>query len=272
MPEGPECHVIADSLRKLLLNKSVVDVAVIAGRYYNSERQLPGLELFQSMLPTKISAVKCKGKLIYIKFGRGRNRIYLFNTLGMTGCWTTDSSQNHLHVKFQIDDDITLYYRDPRHMGTLKFTVNRDKELKTRGPDILSKSSRKLDIVPIYRKYNSKNICWAMMNQKLISGIGNYLKAEILYRCGISPMHNIKDLSDQQLHAIYKWARRLAKKSYKHGGATIYTYINGITNQKGGFTKFMRVYNRQTDKKGRKVVKTQTADKRVTSWVPELQA
>ena len=58
------------------------------------------------------------------------------------------------------------------------------------------------------RKYDKKYLVWAMMEQKIISGIGNYLKSEILYQSRISPHVLIHDLPDDKLRELSFRTRR----------------------------------------------------------------
>lgn len=263
MPEGPECHVLTDSLRELIDGKKLVDFNVLRGRYNET-----GITNSANLKGHHVKKVECKGKLICIYIGH----YCLFITLGMTGTFTT-IQDNHCQVSMDFDE-ITIYYRDPRHMGTLRVARNMDEInniLHSRGPDLLTQDIGIKEFANILRRVNNKNICIVLMDQKYVSGIGNYLKAEILYRCKISPWKNVKELTDDQLENIYTISRVLLKKSYKKGGASIYTFENSLINVKGRFTQNFRVYNKDKDSHGYVVIRDETPDKRVTHWVPEVQ-
>jgi formamidopyrimidine-DNA glycosylase len=108
------------------------------------------------------------------------------------------------------------------------------------------------------------------MNQSVISGIGNYLKAEILYAAKISPHRLCKDLTEEEIKLIAEKSFEITNASYQSGGATIMTYRDE-NNEKGLYSRRFMVYNHKTDPKGNKVIKETTTDKRSTYWVPEVQ-
>ena len=62
------------------------------------------------------------------------------------------------------------------------------------------------------------------MNQKLVSGIGNYLKAECLYASRISPHRACDSLSDEEIDLLFENCKTIIRRSYELGGATISSY------------------------------------------------
>ena len=108
------------------------------------------------------------------------------------------------------------------------------------------------------------------MNQSVISGIGNYLKAEILYACEISPHRFCKDITETEFKSLAESCYWITRLSYKMGGATLATYKDAA-GKKGEFSRRFAVYNQKYDPEGRVVIKETTKDKRMTHWVPEVQ-
>ena len=99
------------------------------------------------------------------------------------------------------------------------------------------------------------------MNQTVIAGIGNYIKSDSLYLARISPHRTVFDLSDGELAILNRSIKQVMKESYQQGGR----YVSS------GKTYSFLVYNQTHDIDGNKVVKEETADKRATFWVPEVQ-
>ena len=98
MPEGPECRHITDCLKQLLIGKTLNDIKILSGRY---QRHGPftGLSDFLPLLKQNkinIISIECHGKFIYWKFS---NDYSLWNTLGMSGQWTT-TKDKHCHIEF----------------------------------------------------------------------------------------------------------------------------------------------------------------------------
>jgi len=62
------------------------------------------------------------------------------------------------------------------------------------------------------------------MNQKRVSGIGNYLKCEVLYAAKISPFRKVKDMSVEELMEVYKYMKIIPLASLKAKGVSIRDY------------------------------------------------
>ncbi len=264
MPEGPEVKTITDYLDLNYANEKLVAINILSGRY--KKKPLPGIQ--QINLPATINRVNCKGKFIYFVLSDDK---YIFNTLGMTGTWTSER-KTHSRVVFSFESGRKLYYTDVRNFGTLKIVLGTDvlsKKLKSLGPDLLNEE---VDYKTFKESFlrKKRTITENMMDQSLISGVGNYLKSEILYASKISPYRQISSLTDQELEKIYKNTKNIIKFSYSTGGATIKDYYSP-DGTKGSFSKRFAVYNQSSDPLGNKVIKETTADKRTTHWVPVIQ-
>jgi len=268
MPEGPEVRITTDFL-KSFENKGLTGLSVLSGRYAK-KGGIPGKEL--CILPAKVIEVNCKGKFIYMTFASDKDVFYLFSTLGMTGMWSGKQSKHARFVMF-FDDGSEVYYNDVRNFGTLKFIDDKkvlDKKLKSLGPDILTTTIDDKDYKKRFTSKPNKTIAECLMNQSVVSGVGNYLKAEILYCSKVSPHRKVKDISDTEWTSLHSNTITQSRRSYKFGGATIANYRQP-NGKEGLYNRRFAVYNQKTDPAGLKVIKEQTADKRTTHWVPEVQ-
>lgn len=268
MPEGPEVRKTTDFLTQFV-GKGLTGLSILSGRY-DKKGNIPGDNIVT--LPARVSSADCKGKFIYITFNEGGNEYYLFSTLGMTGMW---SSKRQKHVRFVMffDDGSELYYNDIRNFGTLKFVSDKkvlEKKLKSLGPDILTTDDDWQGFRSRFIKKPNKTIAECLMNQSVISGVGNYLKAEILYNSKISPHRIIKDIKDAEWVSLHDSTLTQSRRSYKLGGATIATYRQP-NGEEGLYNRRFAVYNQKMDPSGNEVVKEQTLDKRTTHWVPNIQ-
>ena len=108
------------------------------------------------------------------------------------------------------------------------------------------------------------------MDQKVISGVGNYIKSEALYRAGINPHITPAEMNDQQIKSLWSWIGTIIKTSYEQGGATLATYTD-MDNNHGDFVFSFNVYRKESDPLGNKVIHEITPDGRMTHWVPEIQ-
>tara|TARA_R110000851_G_scaffold284703_1_gene438260 strand:+ start:133 stop:546 length:414 start_codon:yes stop_codon:yes gene_type:complete len=114
------------------------------------------------------------------------------------------------------------------------------------------------------------NICKTLMNQNVVAGIGNYIKAETLYALKISPWCTVGDLSESDLKEVFKAAGDIAWRAHELGGATIQSYKDP-NGKSGGATQIFSAYGQKMSPNGNEVLREETPDKRTTHWVPNEQ-
>lgn len=299
MPEGPEVSIIREGLSKLL-EGSIITKFEISNKSRYHKKHPDGYNNFNDKLPLHVKEIGSKGKLLYFEFcDNNNNSIYLLNTLGLSGGWFHTPKKNSGIKITYLTEDINnsnsykeLWFDDQRHFATFKF-INNIKDiqdaLKKLGPDMMYNISQKHGkfsndntinppitmelFINRLRKYgtkNNKNITELLMEQKIISGIGNYLKCEGLYNANISPWANLNDLTDSNLEALYTSLRTNIKRSYEVGGASIRHYSD-INDVKGEFEYDMQVYGKKKCPNGTNIKHEDTPDKRSTYWCPSTQ-
>ena len=270
MPEGPEVKRNVDYLNSVLQGTRILDVQINSGRYVK-HGPFKGYDLLDNELfPLIVEEVCCKGKFIYFKFNTGSS---LWSTLGMSGMWQRKKNK-HTRVTLTNHKGQSVHSNDVRNFVTLKYVRcfhELEKKLKSLGPDVLSEPG--IDPGLFRRRFlkkPDKTITECLMNQSVISGVGNYLKSEILYACQLSPHRLCKDITSEEYGRLYEACFWLPRLSYKMGGATLATYRDA-DGKTGEFSRRFAVYNQKKDPAGRTVVKEVTKDKRMTHWVPEVQ-
>merc|ERR1719296_690675 len=113
-----------------------------------------------------------------------------------------------------------IYYSDRRNFGTLKFSLSAaelEKKIASLGPDMLHDDTTEdifLECLSSYRARSSPNICKLLMNQKVISGIGNYLLSEGLYKSKIDPYATLDEININQRKLLYHTMRNTCMQSY----------------------------------------------------------
>lgn len=280
-PEGPEVRRSADYLNRLLSQRRIVEVSVRGGRYASSPPQ--GFDEFQKELlkpQLTITGVDCKGKFLYWKV---HPDWYVWCTYGMSGQWNESPSDHtaiailHRTTRVGVLEDCIpgIYFNDPRHYGTVKFVkdpggVKTKKKLDSLGPDMLSDPPNQETFDLRLMKRAKKTIAEALMDQSVISGVGNYIKAEALYLSEISPHRIVMMLKEGERKQLREQIINVMKASYSTGGATFRTYRN-VDGSRGEAARRFVIYNNKTDPMGNPVVKEETKDGRTTHWVPSIQ-
>jgi len=271
MPEGPEVRTITDRLNSVLSGKTL-ERFQIHTREYAAKQMRNDFNRFRQAIPLTVDSVNCKGKFIYWKF---QDDWVIHHTLGMSGTWLFGNlrSMRGVQLTLHFADGTQAHYRDTRRFGTFKF-FDSDAELQAKlqkiGPDMLSESVSEELFTQCLRRKNNWNICKAIMNQEVISGVGNYIKAEALYKSSIHPEALVSDLTDSDLRLLCTQIKSVIYSSYQSRGASFRDYVPP-DGSVGTYTFAFQCYAQQQDPEGRIVMRSTTPDGRTTHWVPEVQ-
>ena len=255
MPELPEVEVVTRSLKKTIKNRKIIKIIV---NNRNLRFKVP--ESFESILKNKIvKNVTRKSKYIIFDFGK---HFYLILHLGMSGTLHIPSKKitnlsfysnptlpkKHNHVIFEFNK-IKLIYNDPRRFGYFKVLNNKlsfDNYFTRIGPEALGKN---FNLIYLKNKIKNrkKNIKNFLLDQKIVSGIGNIYANEILYKSQISPMKSVSKLNSIELIKIIKYSKITLKNAIKFGGSSIKDF-KGIYGGGGRFQTKFTVYDRENQK------------------------
>ena len=270
MPELPEVARTALSLNEAIKGKQIKEVKIHSGRY--SRHGSPdGFDQFCSELPVSVENVSFRGKFILLTTSKENKKWFIWNTLGMSGGWKREKSK-HGHVEFHTGQE-SFFFTDMRNFGTLKFTDSESltqRKLLSIGPDHLSTEISDQEFTSRLMKRSKQNITKVLMNQNIIGGVGNYIKAEALYMSAISPHRSVESLTESEFSLLNKSIKKVVVSSFRSGGNTIKTY-SGMDNEKGDFVFSLKVYGRKKCEMGFDVIRETTPDGRTTHWVPQIQ-
>ena len=246
MPEGVEVKLQIEKLKKLK-NQSILSIKIASGRYTRHSKP-KGYKSFKKILPIKIKSIHHKGKFIYFLL---ENNWIIMITLGMTGKLKIRKEPiKHDHIIIKTNK-YTLYFNDQRNFGTFEFTNNQEvlqKKLSNLGYDPLQEKISFKQFQEHLKKFKPElTIDELMLNQKFISGIGNYLRSDILYCAEINPRSPIS-----QINPIYR--KKLLRCIYK-------TMHDSYKKQKSKTHKFI-IYKQKVAPNGKPVRKYKDSKKR----------
>ena len=254
MPELPEVEIVKKSLKKNVKDKKILDVIIT-----NRNLRFKVEKDFEKILKNrKIQNVNRYAKNIILKLN---GNIYVIIHLGMTGTFhlirnnilkntnlsfyqSKDLPIKHNHI-ILIFKKFRVIYNDPRRFGFFKLL--KDKEsfklyLKNIGYEPLDKNFnlKYLKKSILFRKKCIKSI---LLDQKIISGIGNIYANEILFHSGLNPRKKGIKLKDFELKYLYKYSKLVLKKAILKGGSSIRDFRN-TEGAKGSFQDNFKVYNK----------------------------
>lgn len=264
MPEGPEVKLTTEYLSSVLENQIITRWVFLPGQYIKTPPA--GFEDFEVHLPMIIEDVKCKGKMIYFSCFNEFNQFFILHSMRMTGSWV-DEEDEYCRWYIELDNGKKIWFRDPRCLATLHFTRNEDTlqgTLKKLGPDIFTEEFSLENWRRLLCDHKNKNITAFLMDQNIISGIGNYIKAEVLYSAKISPLRKVSSLTDAEAEKLYEAIRIIPRLSYMNKGLSIRDYRDNHGHR--GYQEFhLKIYNKPHAKK------IKTADGRTTHYDPDIQ-
>ena len=271
MPEGVEVRLMAEFLNTLN-DYWIISYKIHSGRY-KRHGEPKGFDIFKQKLPLHISKVVSKGKAIFFHLHDNDNHEYhIYNTLGMSGHWTLNDYK-HNHIEFNLYHKITrefktIYFNDVRCFGFLEFlkdSLSLSKKMKLWGQDIQNINTTESLFLEKCEKYKHYNITKFLMKQSIISGIGNYIKSEALYRSKLSPHNSMEFIPKHKLQELFHQLKSICKESYQIQS------LSKKDNTYNQFTSFLKVYGKNKDPQGFYIVRETTKDNRTTHWVKEIQ-
>jgi len=291
MPEVCEVALLCEYLITKLKNRKIVNAKILSGKYAND-----GLNL-ELLINATIDNIESKGKFLWFTLKTDNKYVYFMNWFGLSGYWSfKKSSVDRIAIAILTDYNkkYTLYFSDQRNFALMQITHDANllnKKIQSLAPDLLKSNITTNDFVDLFNIYLHKfprrkhiAIVDLLLRQDIddgvVSGIGNYLSAEILYRASISPFREINSLTHNEIVKLARASRTTVKLCYFYNKTPYITKINikpdkfinyhediNISGQDFNFL----VYRKKTDLLGNIVVNNIVAKNRTTYWVPNVQ-
>lgn len=206
------------------------------------------------------------------------NDYYLVSHLRMEGKYflknKDEELSKHDYIIFDLGDK-ELRYNDTRKFG--KMYLIKKEEVYEKAPlkDLgLEPWDENLNIDYLKEKYKNKRlpIKTLLLDQSIITGIGNIYADEILFLSGINPLLKPSNLTDKNLEDIIKYTRETLNKAIELGGTTIRSY-ESAEGVHGRFQNNLLVHNHEADKcpNCKEIIIKTTVNGRGTYYCPNCQ-
>lgn len=218
MPEGPEVRKYADALSKVLTGRNIKS---LTARTKDARTWLA--ENGAHLAGRRIKSVRSHGKHLVGLISGG---FYFHSHLMMWGRWQTfapeppEEIDRRERARIVVDGGAAILYSAPIFNVGKGDPASQIEHLSSLGPDVL----------PYTRTFNQKEflrrllveenesltIGAALLNQQILAGLGNYLRAEVLFACKLNPWRKVGDLTSAELKCLAVTAPDLARRSYLH--------------------------------------------------------
>jgi formamidopyrimidine-DNA glycosylase len=210
MPELPEVEIAARNLRAWALGRRIerAEAEERAKRIFRPER--PG-RFTAAVAGRRVGQIRRVGKQLLIRLDASGEAepLGLVSHLGMTGKWVRrareDDAPSHSRARLHLDDGVTLHYRDPRLFGRLRLVpgarFEEVPEVSSLGPDPLEDGIDAERLAAAFAR-RGVPIKVAMLDQRLLPGVGNIQASEALFRARIDPRRKASALSRREVRRL----------------------------------------------------------------------
>jgi formamidopyrimidine-DNA glycosylase len=245
MPELPEVETMCRGIHSIQ-GRKIKRVFTPPCRYRPIQIRPSIRTIGKRLAGARIERISRLGKRVLI---HANNSHALILQPKMTGLVSLDSPPDPDHVRlaieFQGSSSSLLQFWDRRGLGTVELLA--ESEIQSRiidgrlGPDALS---IELSDFSERLRGTKRPIKVALLDQKLVAGVGNLYASEMLHEAKISPLQPSNEISTRRLQLLYNAMQRILTTAIAHEGSTLSdgTYRNALNNP-GSYQNHHLVYN-----------------------------
>lgn len=254
MPELPEVETVRRGLAPALVGRRIK-----RAQTKRADLRFPFPERFAARLSgRRVDALERRAKYLLAHLDDG---VVWVTHLGMTGRWSILGAKHqpgdfyyaappdpaHTHVVLETDAGARLEFNDPRRFGYMDLiaadALSAHPFFDGMGPEPLG---NEFHLPYLKRALTGKktSIKAALLDQRIVAGLGNIYVVEALHRASIAPTRAAGRIATVRLERLYHAIRAVLEEAIEAGGSTLsdYAQVNGA---QGGFQHRFRVYDRE---------------------------
>jgi formamidopyrimidine-DNA glycosylase len=250
MPELPEVEVVRRGLQAHVVGRTITAVRVHHPRAVRRHEAGPA-DLTARLLDARITGTDRRGKYLWLTLDDGDFALVVH--LGMSGQMLlgTVPKAGHLRIAAVLDDGTTLSFVDQRTFGgwLLADLVNVDGSVVPAPVAHLARDP--LDprfgidaVVNVLRRKHSE-IKRQLLDQTVVSGIGNIYADEALWRAKVNGARIADTLTRSKLTAVLESAAEVMRDALAQGGTSFDSLYVNVNGQSGYFDRSLNVYGRE---------------------------
>ena len=244
MPELPEVETVRRGLDHLITGHRIISVEDLHPRVLKAESIAP----LSALKNAKITGTNRRGKFMWLTL----NRPYvLVAHLGMSGQFLIHQKDRpqakHPRARFLLKKSLRtqeLIFNDQRTFGWLSIEETADNiptSAQHIAPDPFDSLFDKSATIEKYRK-RSIPIKNALLNQEIMSGVGNIYADETLWRAKIHPLTPTSRLTEKELATIITKATQVMRSAIEKGGTSFDDLYINVNGESGFFEQSLSAY------------------------------
>lgn len=272
MPELPEVETVR---RAVEIGLDGLKVDRVRGRSVMMRRPLDPPHIATRLEGRGFTTARRRGKFLLLDFDTPGT---LMIHLGMSGrlmlCGATDPTPDHTHLVMKLSNGRELRFVDPRRFGLAVWLEPgeeaSDPSLAALGIEPLDPAMDEL-LPPLFHARRSP-VKSLLLDQRLVTGVGNIYAAEALWRAGIRPTRKGSRTSIVRLRRLAEVTREVIEEAVNQGGTTIRDYATP-SGDFGYFAVKLQVYGKAGHPclRCRSLMKDTRIAGRTTVWCPHCQ-
>ncbi|HEY5716461.1 MAG TPA: bifunctional DNA-formamidopyrimidine glycosylase/DNA-(apurinic or apyrimidinic site) lyase [Psychromonas sp.] len=244
MPELPEVETSRRGISPHLINKAVKDVVL---RHTQLRWKIPQ-DLLSLIENNRLISIERRAKYLLFNFNNGTLLIHLGMSGSLRICPLASPANKHDHVDI-IFSDCLLRFTDPRRFGAilwLGLTPERSPLLNKLGPEPLSGD---FTAQYLYQRAKNRNlpVKQFIMDQKIVTGVGNIYATEALFNSGISPIRAAGNISEKRYQVLVGAIKEILQLAIQQGGTTLKDFV-GSDGKPGYFQQTLHIYGKTGQK------------------------
>lgn len=244
MPELPEVETVCQGLRPFM--EGVVFERVIL--YRRDLRFAFSPDFVSRLQGQRLVRLDRRAKFLKAELGSG-DRLYMH--LGMTGQFRHLPPQSieterrkHDHVMFLMENGYHIIFNDSRRFGFMELVASGQPDrLDKIGPEPLGNQFNSVYLHTALRGRRA-SIKAALLDQRLIAGLGNIYVCEALFRAGISPRRQAGRISRARIDELVRHIRQVLREAIEAGGTSLRDFVH-TDGTLGYFQHGFVVYGRE---------------------------
>jgi formamidopyrimidine-DNA glycosylase len=259
MPELPEVEIISRGLRESIVGCKIIKVDLRLAKIFVGD--------INKVIGATVCSIERKAKMIVINLDNGYSLLVHLKMTGQlvvdlkpndkstrvagghpSADWVADLPNQFTHVIFYFAGGSIMYFNDLRRFGYIKLyktdEINALKVVDELGPDPFSPKLTPEYLMGIFSKRPRVKIKQILLDQTVLSGVGNIYADESLFCSGISPLRLARDIKRSEIIKLLKCIKTILRQAIEYGGSSENTFVHA-DGSRGQMQNHFKVY-RQT--------------------------
>lgn len=254
MPELPEVEVVRRGLQEHVAGRTITGVSVYHPRAVR--RHEPGAaDLTARLLGARVVGTDRRGKYLWLTITGADDETVtaLVVHLGMSGQMLLGplANTNHLRIAAMLDDGTALNFVDQRTFGGWQLADLVTVDSSSLPAPVAHIARDPLDprfdrdaVVSVLRRKHSE-IKRQLLDQTVVSGIGNIYADEALWRAKVNGARIAEKLTRRQLGEVLDCAAEVMREALREGGTSFDSLYVNVNGESGYFDRSLNVYGRE---------------------------